>query len=310
MKKAIVLLMACVLLTTSAFASEIPTAVTVQNLNGSQQYIKTFTIAPHTDPVALMEAPFDHEGYTYTYSSIVKEEHHNNDKRVQEEVVVIETAKKDLSAVLAHLSPTLQYAEDGYTGTLTLDHTTITTQAAGYTNKSYTVTETKEVDNLASNDLSYVPSTAIKEGKTLPLASVDWQVQATSLVGDILVPSQYKAVATYSSQSSYRAATGYITTATYAGEVSKNSMDSITYTITYAGEEIPIPVVPTAEPAIAETIVAVAESPLVLGWLSVVLFNTLLTMIMAHRQNKKYNNLIKQTQKQKRRATNNEIAKK
>ena len=131
MKKAIVSLMTCVLLITSAFASEIPTDVTVQNLNGSQQCVKTFTLPPSADPKSLMEAPFDHEGYTYTYSTIVKEEHRNSDKRVQEEVVVIETAKKDLSAVLAHLSPTIKYVDDGYTGILSLDHTTITTEAAG-----------------------------------------------------------------------------------------------------------------------------------------------------------------------------------
>ena len=185
--------------------------------------------------------------------------------------------------MLAHLSPTIEYIDDGYTGTLSLDHTTITTEAAGYTSKSYTVTETKEIGNLPSNDLSYVPSTTVKDGKTLPIASVDWQVQATSLVGDVLVPSQYKAVATYSSKASYNAATGYLTTATYVGEVSKESTDSITYTITYLGEEIPVPIV---EPSIGDRIVDIVQNPIVLGSTSLILLVALMSTLFIHRKSK------------------------
>lgn len=37
-----------------AFALEVPTDVTVQNLNGTQQYIKTFTVPAATDPHTLI----------------------------------------------------------------------------------------------------------------------------------------------------------------------------------------------------------------------------------------------------------------
>ena len=40
-------------LSTSAFAMEVPTNTVVQNLNGSQQVIKTYTIDPGTDPQEL-----------------------------------------------------------------------------------------------------------------------------------------------------------------------------------------------------------------------------------------------------------------
>lgn len=56
----------CVLLTLSmsvnAFAMEVPTDAVVQNLNGSQQAIKTFTILPDQDPATLIEEPFELEG--------------------------------------------------------------------------------------------------------------------------------------------------------------------------------------------------------------------------------------------------------
>lgn len=50
-------------LSTSAFAMEVPTDTVVQNLNGSQQVIKTYTIDPGTDPQELIEEPFVLDGY-------------------------------------------------------------------------------------------------------------------------------------------------------------------------------------------------------------------------------------------------------
>lgn len=94
------------------------------------------------------------------------------------------------------------------------------------------------IGNLDRNDMSYVPATTVKNGKTLSLANVEWQVTGTALVGEALVPAQYQAVATYSASSSYQAATGYVTTAEYHGTVTSEGVDSITYTVVYTGSEI------------------------------------------------------------------------
>ena len=80
------------------------------------------------------------------------------------------------------------------------------------------MTETKTIGQLDRNDMSYVPATTIKNGRTLSLANVEWQVTGTDLVGETLMPSSYQAVATYSAKASYNAATGYITTAEYVCE--------------------------------------------------------------------------------------------
>lgn len=237
MKKAVTALSLTLLLMGNALAVEIPTATTAQNLNGSQQYIKTYTVAPDVDPQTLIEDSFVYEGYAYDYAAMVKTEHHSDEKKLHTETVTIETPKNDLALILAELAPTIDYSTGGYSGTLALDHTTINTKAAGYANKSYTVSETKEIANLSSNDMSFVPATTIKNGVTLNLAGVDWQVQGTAMVDDTLVPSLYKAVATYSNQASYRSATGYITTANYEGEITRSGVDGVTYTVTYLGTE-------------------------------------------------------------------------
>ena len=227
------------LCTESAYALEVPTDTVVQNLNGVQQYIKTYTVEPGTDPQALIEGPFEYEGFLYTFAAITKEENPFEDSQTHRETVTVETAKSDLASVLAALSPSMEFSDGRYSGTLNLDHTTINTVASGYTTKSYTVSATKEIGNLDSNDMSYVPATTVKDGKTIQLQSVDWQVQGTALVDDVLVPSQYKAVATYSGKAYYNAATGYITTAEYVGEVSCSELKSITYTVIYTGTAAP-----------------------------------------------------------------------
>lgn len=238
-----------VMLAVNALAMAVPTDTVVQNLNGVQQYIKTYTVPPDTDPESLIEAPFDYDGYTYSYSGITKQENLFTDEVRKTEVVTVLTEKKDLDKVLEAFSPVLEYDDGRYSGTLNLDHTTIKTEAAGYETKSYTVSATKELDNLDSNDMAYVPGTTIKDGVTIPLSSVDWQVQSTVLVGDLLVPATYKAVAYYSGKAYYSAATGYISTAEYKGTVSCSEVRDITYTVTYVGTPIPVPTVsPTEEP--------------------------------------------------------------
>lgn len=235
MKKPLVTLALALALTMNAAALEVPTDTVVQNLNGSQQMVKTYTLAPDTDPNTLTLEPIELDGYAYTFADIVKQENRFEDVKPHTETVTVETEKGDLGTVLDVLAPTQAYRNDGYSGTLALDHTSIKTEAAGYATRSYPIAETKELAGLDSNDLSYVPATTVKSGMTLTLANVEWRVQGTSLVDDVLVPSQYTAIATYSGTGHSKSATGYVTTADYVGEVTACGVKDITYTLTYLG---------------------------------------------------------------------------
>ena len=230
------------------FAMEVPTETVVRNLDGVQEYIKVYTVSPETDAADLIEPPFDYNGYTYVYTGIVKVENAYSDTKAHTETVTVETEKKDLDAILAALEPSIEYDDGGWHGVLNLDHTTIRTEAAGHETRSYTITEVKQIDNLNSNDLSYVPSTPVKDGVTVQLKTVDWQVQSTDLVDDVLVPASYVAVATYSGTGWYSAVTGYISTVEYVGNVTSEGISSITYTLTYTGT----PTVPSERTPISE----------------------------------------------------------
>lgn len=247
-------------LATSAFAAEVPEELVVENLNGQQRMVKTYVLPPDADPETLKEPSFEYDGFTYSWAYTTKEEMPYLDTKDMVQTVTVETAKKDLADVLAALSPTLAYDDGEYTGELSLDHTTLVTEAAGYTTKYSKTTETKTIGPLDRNDMSYVPATTVKNGKTLSLANVEWQVISTALVGEALVPSQYQAIATYSASSSYQAATGYVTTAEYHGEVVSEGIESIVYTVVYTGEEI-VPVETIPEPDSNPLLAAMGDSP-------------------------------------------------
>ena len=240
MKKAILCVLLTLSMSVSAFALEVPTDTVVQNLNGSQQVIKTFTIPADQDPQNLIEQPFELEGYLYSFKDIVKTENAVEESRHYTELITVETDKNDLALILQQLKPTVEYDDGVFRGTLALDHTTINTEASGYVPKSYTVSEVKTIGQLDRNDMSYVPSTTVKNGRTLNLVNVEWQVTGTDLVGEALVPSSYQAVATYSAKATYQAATGYVTTAEYTGEVTHEGIESVTYVLTYMGTKVGI----------------------------------------------------------------------
>ncbi len=226
-------------LAATAFAAEVPESLVVENLNGQQRIVKTYVLSPETDPEVLKEPSFDYDGFHYTWAYTTKEEHTFLETKDVTEAMTVETAKKDLNTILEQLAPSIPYDDGEFSGELVLDHTSLSTEAAGYTTRSGRVTATKTIGPVDRNDMSYVPATTVKDGRTLSLANVEWQVVGTDLAGDSLVPTSYQAVATYSASTSYQVATGYVTTAEYKGTVTASGVDGVTYTVVYTGTEIP-----------------------------------------------------------------------
>ena len=241
MKKLIACILAACVMTLTTGAVCVPDDVVSENLDGRQLIIKTYTLSPDDDPSALVGEPFEQDGFIYSYSEMVKEAHPFEVSRTETQTVTVNTDSKDLAAVLAALSATIPYDDGQYAGTLSLDHTTIKTEAAGYTTKSYTVSETKQIGGLDRNDPSYVPATTVKAGQTLSLSNISWAVEGTSLADGALIPTSYMATATYTGRGSSKVATGYVTTAQYTGEVVSSGISSVGYTVTYLGEPVPTP---------------------------------------------------------------------
>lgn len=107
-------------LTTGALAAEVPDNVVVENLNGEQRLVKTYTLDPETDPDSLKEPSFDYEGYHYTWAYTTKEEEPYQESTEVTQTVTVETSSKDLSAILEQLAPTIPYDDGEFTGSLPL----------------------------------------------------------------------------------------------------------------------------------------------------------------------------------------------
>ena len=239
MRRIAILLLFLFLLPTAASAAYVPEEVIEENRDGRHLLIKTYTLPPQEDTAALEEAPFDLDGYHYTHAGTVQEAQSFQETKDHTEPYTLETSTNDLSAILAELPQSLEYAKDGWTGALALDHTTIKTEAAGYTTKYYTVTDTQYFTGLERNDPSNIPATAVKNGVTMTLTDITWSVGGAGVSGDTLLPVSYTAAATYTGTGSRKAATGYVTTASYTGDISTESIQAVKYTVTYLGTELP-----------------------------------------------------------------------
>lgn len=274
--KSLVLALALALsMTTGALAAEVPDNLVVENLNGQQRIVKTYELPPGTDPETLKEPSFEYDGFTYTWAFTTKDEHAFLESKSITDTVTVETASNNLDKILAELPPSIPYDDGEYSGELALDHTTLSTVAAGYTTKYGTVTATRTIGPVDRNDMSYVPATTVKNGMTLKLSNVTWQVTGTDLVGDTLAPASYQAVATYSASTSSKVATGYVTTAEYKGEVTASGVDKITYTVIYVGEKTAPAVLPDAAGTAARRVLTGLLwliPPLLLAGLAVFLF--------------------------------------
>ncbi len=256
--KTAVRLFVALIFVTAARAAALPTDTVVQNLNGVQQCIKTYTLSPDYPSEKLAEAAFERDGYSYTFSSMSKKENYFEDEKPRTETVTVKTSSRELSDVLSALPPTKEYDDGKYRGVLNLNASTIHTEAAGQETQSYAVSATREFQDLDSNDMSYIPPTATKDGVTLSLQSVDWQVQESELVEDMLIPSAYKATAYYAGTGYRKSVTGYVSTASYTGTVSCRPLKDVTYTVTYVGTPIEQPPVETEPPQ--ETVEQLSES--------------------------------------------------
>ncbi len=203
-----------------------------------RQIIKTYTLADGEKPADIPRDSFTSDGWLFELSDVTKSETGGTNARPHVETVDLETETNNLDEILEQLAATLEYeSEDGYSGVLTLDVASVQCEAAGYENSNYTVTVTREYEDLPANDLYYIPKTVTENGRTLALDSVDWQAQSSVNVGYSDIPDTYRAVAKYAGRATMSVATGYVTTADYTGEITKEIEGETVYTAYFTGTD-------------------------------------------------------------------------
>lgn len=214
-----------------------PIAIETAEDAGVRLLVKTFLVPEGTDPQVLVEESLTRRGITYQVSDILlRELEGDSQTKPVTKTVTTPAETDDTEELLTLLSPTLEYGEDGYAGTLFLDPSSISAKAADTTSYSYTLKDTREYTGLDRNDPYYIPKSAEKNGVTLTLADVRWTPMASA--GDNSeVPSLYKATAVYTGTAWGSKADGYLVTASYTGEATKTEEGQKMVSIVY--EETP-----------------------------------------------------------------------
>lgn len=278
MKKSLVSMLCAALLcvitfTVPALAAEqtvrYPISVEEYTEGGIPHIKKVYQLSLNEDPAIIPTADFERFGYVYHLLDITQHNDEGVDVKDFTDTITQDSDTGELAVVLKRLDGQREVTtDDGYTGLLILDHTSVQIAVKGYTSNTRTLSARRTYPNLSDADLSLVPKTVSENSKTLTLNDVQW---ATSYQED--GSARYTATASYTGTSTNRYATGYTVTANYVGRVSKTGCGMITYTAIFGGEEIPVepepePVAvtqpePTPEPMpeIAEERAAEPEAP-------------------------------------------------
>ena len=215
-----------------------PAEVKQSEENGITRIEKIYYLSSQDDPANIPTEDFEREGKTYTLLDVLKQAQIESDTQDYVEVLTLDSDTQDMEKILTMLEPELEVqTEDGYHGVLSLDHTTITVEAAGYKTSSRTVSATRTYPNLSGADVSLIPKTITDSGRTLTLADVQWQEAATTQTDGYDMALRYTANATYTGTATSKYATGYVVTANYVGEVTRVSTDVITYTAIFSSTD-------------------------------------------------------------------------
>lgn len=206
-----------------------PTEVNEYASGEEMRLERTYCLSPTDNPASIPVGDFDREGWHYTLLDVTRQENSKSDEKDYAETYTLNMDTKDMEKIMPQLvAERTVTTEDGYTGTLVLDTSSIKVEAAGYNTSTKTVTATRTYPNLSDADISFVPKSITDNGRTMELADVQWQES----------DGFYHASATYTGKVSNKYATGYIVTADYSGGVVRTTMDDTIYTAIFSGTPI------------------------------------------------------------------------
>jgi len=199
---------------------------------------KVYQLSLNEDPAGIPTGDFERDGRLYYLLDMTRRDEVGVDTQPHTETITLDSDTGKLEEVLKRLDPELEAAtEDGYTGALALDYTSVTVEAAGYATKTRNLSATRTYPNLSDADVSLIPKTIEDNGKELTLADVQWE-EAEQMEAGAAV-TRYTATAAYGGASSTQYATGYTVTANYTGEVARTDCKVVTYTAIFGSVEAP-----------------------------------------------------------------------
>lgn len=239
MKKLLYGFLIALVCTSTVYAANVyPVSVeTVQN--GKQVEIhKVYELKKGESPDLIPRGEFEKDGYWFACRDILKTEIPSYETKEITEPVELESQTNKMEDILPLIPAEKDVqTEDGFSGRLALDLSSVKIESKGTGTSSYKKSVTRRYPNLAGADLQYIPKTTTEGGSTLQFSSVEWQSDNTANVDDYALTDRYTAIVTYSGTGTRSYSKGYIVTAEYKGTVSKTNMETTQYTAIFNSTE-------------------------------------------------------------------------
>ena len=241
------------LITTQAFAMDVPISQTEAEINGEQTLTQIYEVSIDTQPETLIKEDFEQNGFSYELISITKDE---GTERLEKEVTdVVEIPLKETREAAAReeaiqsMQASIEYERDGYKGTLYVNPSTLELAPVNERTIKGTRSIQKSYTN-EYNDDGIIPQSVSEGGYTWSYATHSWTELPDPEGGS--VPVGYQATVTYQRGTSSRKNDGYTASVEYSGVVSYGVADTVRYTLVYRGYPIVV-----KEPSLLERIVGV-----------------------------------------------------
>ena len=246
-KRILYLLLALVLvlaLSVPALAAETFYPVSVDEYTAGEldepRINKVYRLSLSDDPSGIPTDDFVRDGRHYYLLDLIRKDEVGVDTQPCTRTVTLPSTTNSMESVLQSLEAEMEVETDeGYTGTLKLDHTSVHVTVDGYKSSTKNHSATRTFPNLSEADLSLLPKTVTEGGRTLTLATVQWS-------------------SSYDDDGAGGAAIRYSATASYTGEVAKTGCEIVTYTAIFGSRAVPEE---SAEDSGVETVPAAKPEP-------------------------------------------------
>lgn len=111
---------------------------------------KVYQLSLSDDPSRIPTEDFERNGRRYFLLDMIQEDEVGVDTQDYTDTITQDSDTNDLSAVLKQLDPHREVTtEDGYTGLLALDYTSVTVEAKGYKTSTKSLSATRTYPNLS-----------------------------------------------------------------------------------------------------------------------------------------------------------------
>ena len=136
---------------------------------------KVYQLSLSDAPSGIPTEDFERGGRRYYLLDMIKEDEIGVDTQDYADTITMDSDTNDLSKILKQLEPHREVTtEDGHTGLLALDYTSVKVEAKGYKTNTRSLSATRTYPNLSDADLELIPKTITDGGKTLTLGAVEW----------------------------------------------------------------------------------------------------------------------------------------